>query len=204
ISHSKEEAKITFAWPFIKDNIKNCQAFISGKNIEITPIHIPIEKFSSFHRASQRVLMSATTQDDSFFIKGLGFDIEAVKSPLHNPSQVWSGEKMLLIPSLMDDSLDRITMINSLSKPSKKNYGVVSLVSSFNRAELYNELGALTPYTDQVGSVVDKLKKGNFQKTVVFSNRYDGIDLPDETCRILVVDGRPFFHSLSDRYEESN
>jgi replicative superfamily II helicase len=204
ISQSRDESQITFAWPFIKDNIKNCQAFISGRNIEITPIHIPIEKFSTFHRASQRILMSATTQDDSFFIKGLGFDVDAVKNPLDNPSQVWSGEKMLLIPSLIDDSLDRTSMVNSLAKPSDKNYGVVSLVSSFSKAELYDSLGALIPTSDQVGAVVDHLKKGNFKQTVVFANRYDGIDLPDETCRILVVDGRPYFYSLSDRYEESN
>jgi len=204
ISQYRDETEIMFAWPFVKDNIKNCQAFISGKNIEITPIHIPIEKFSTFHRASQRILMSATTQDDSFFIKGLGFNVEAVKNPLDNPSQVWSGEKMLLIPSLIDDSLDRVSMVNSLAKPSDKNYGVVSLVSSFSKAEIYDSLGALIPNSDQVGAYVDHLKKGNFKQTVVFANRYDGIDLPDETCRILVVDGRPFFYSLSDRYEESN
>src|SRR5690242_149393 len=63
ISKFREETSVTFAWPFIKDNIKNCQAFISGQNIEITPIHIPIEKFPFFHRANQRILMSATTQD---------------------------------------------------------------------------------------------------------------------------------------------
>jgi hypothetical protein len=106
LSNYREELSIMFSWPFIKDSIKNCQAFISGQNIEITPIHIPIEKFSSFDRASQRILMSATTQDDSFFIKGLGFDSKAIKNPLDNPSQIWSGEKMLIIPSLVDDSLD--------------------------------------------------------------------------------------------------
>lgn len=204
ISQCREEGNIMFAWPFVKDNIKNCQAFISGSNIEITPIHIPIEKFSSFHRASQRILMSATTQDDSFFIKGLGFDIEAVKNPLDNPTQIWSGEKMLLIPSLIHDSLDRVTMVNALGKASDKNYGVVSLVSSFSKSEIYKSLGSLVPNSEQVGDVIKHLKKGNFKQTVVFANRYDGIDLPDETCRILIADGRPFFYSLSDRYEESN
>src|SRR5690606_33611744 len=99
---------------------------------------------------------------------------------------------------------DRVSMVNSLAKPSDKNYGVVSLVSSFSKAELYNTLGALVPTSDHVGGHVDHLKKGNFKQTIVFANRYDGIDLPDETCRILIVDGRPFFYSLSDRYEESN
>lgn len=36
----------------------------------------------------------------------------------------------------------------------------------------------------------------------VFANRYDGIDLADDMCRILVIDNSPIFDSLSDRYEE--
>lgn len=204
LSNYRDELSIMFSWPFIKDSIKNCQAFISGQNIEISPIHIPIEKFSSFHKSSQRILMSATTQDDSFFIKGLGFNSDAIKNPLDNPSQIWSGEKMLIIPSLVDDSLDRDKMVNILAKPSEKNYGVVSLVASFNKSLTYKSLESIVPKSNEITAAVDHLKKGKFRQTVVFANRYDGIDLPDETCRILVIDGRPYFYSLSDRYEESN
>jgi len=204
LSDYSGETEIMFSWPFIKDNIKNCQAFISGQNIEITPIHIPIEKFSSFNKASQRILMSATTQDDSFFIKGLGFNLDAIKNPLTNPAQIWSGEKMIVIPSLIDETLDRITMINKLATPSEKNYGIVSLVSSFSKTELYHHLGSLVPKSNEIPIIINHLKKGNFKQTVVFANRYDGIDLPDETCRILIFDGKPFFFSLAERYEESN
>jgi hypothetical protein len=34
-------------------------------------------------------------------------------------------------------------------------------------------------------------------------NRYDGIDLPDQACRVLVFDSRPYSESLLDRYMES-
>jgi hypothetical protein len=204
LSVFRDDLELTFAWPFIKDNIKNCQAFVSGQNIEITLIHIPIEKFTFFDKASQRVLMSATTQDDSFFIRGLGFDIDSVKNPLTNQDQIWSGEKMLLIPSLIDEKLDQITIVNALAKPSTKTYGVVALASSFSKAELYLRLGSLVPNSDNIGQVIDDLKKGSYKETIVFANRYDGLDLPDETCRILIIDGKPFFYSLSDRYEEAN
>ncbi len=51
--------------------------------------------------------MSATTLDDSFFIKGLGIDKAAIQNPLIYEKESWSGEKMLLLPSLIDESLDR-------------------------------------------------------------------------------------------------
>lgn len=204
LSKYKDEKQFMFAWPFIKDNIKGCQSFISGQSLEITPVHIPIEKFSSFHNAGQRILMSATTQDDSFFIKGLGFNLEAIKNPLQNLDQIWSGEKMLVIPSLIDDTLDRMTIINSFSKPINKKFGIVALTPSFSKSELYRNLGSIVPQSNEIPQVINHMKKGNFLKTVVFANRYDGIDLPDETCRILIIDGLPFFNSFADSYEETN
>lgn len=32
-------------------------------------------------------------------------------------------------------------------------------------------------------------------------NRYDGIDLPDNSCRILVIDGLPNISNMNDKYE---
>ncbi|WP_286797327.1 DEAD/DEAH box helicase family protein, partial [Psychrobacter sp. UBA6291] len=203
LSSYRNEREVIFSWPFIKNNIKNCQAFISGNSLEISPIHIPIERFSFFHNANQRILMSATTQDDSFFIKGLGFNSQAIERPLDNPEQIWSGEKMMIIPSLIDESLDRADVINKLAKPFDKSFGVVSLVPSFDKSKIYNSLGSIVPRSDEIVATIEGLKKGFFKDTVVFANRYDGIDLPDETCRVLILDGRPFTNSLSEKYEEA-
>lgn len=199
----EENISIVFTWPMLKDNIDNYKAIISGNHIEITPYFIPMHHFGSFNNANQRVLMSATTQDDSFFIKGLQFDIDSIKKPLIDSSQKWSGEKMLLIPSLVDDSLNRDIMVDKLAKPSKKSVGFVSLVPSFRMAEQYDNLGALIATNKNIFEVIHHLKNGNFEQTAVIVNRYDGIDLPDESCRLLIMDSKPFFISLSDRYEES-
>jgi Rad3-related DNA helicase len=50
--------------------------------------------------------------------------------------------------------------------------------------------------------VVEDLRQGRFDQTVVLVNRYDGIDLPDDTCRILVFDAKPYSESLIDLYQE--
>ncbi len=113
---SKNDIEIKFVWPVIKDGIANCQAFISGQSLEISPTLMPIEKFGTFSKAKNRVLMSATTQDDSFFIKGLGFDVQSVSNPLANTELTWSGEKMILIPSLISEDLERDSVINWLAK----------------------------------------------------------------------------------------
>ncbi len=39
-------------------------------------------------------------------------------------------------------------------------------------------------------------------KIRVLTNRYDGIDLPDNACRILILDSLPFLSNMGDMYEE--
>jgi len=203
LSNHKEDQELLFVWPIIKDDIENCQVYITGASIEISPYYMPIHNFGSFQKANQRILMSATTQDDSFFIKGLGFSLDAVRNPLTNLKQKWSGEKMLLIPSLIDENLDREYIIGQLAKSSKRTYGIAALVSSFSRSKLYSDQGATVATTEQIFRIVNGLKSRYFDKTVVFANRYDGIDLPDEACRILIIDSKPFFNTLNDKYEET-
>lgn len=39
-----EDKSVIFAWPLLKDNLEDCEAFVTGNGIEITPIYCPIEK----------------------------------------------------------------------------------------------------------------------------------------------------------------
>jgi len=200
---NKNDIEIKFVWPVIKDEVANCQAFISGQTLEISPALMPIESFGSFSRAKNRVLMSATTQDDSFFIKGLGFDVDSVSNPLTNTELTWSGEKMILIPSLISEELERDSVISWLAKTnSDRQFGIVALVPSFNKKKQYEKIGAKVATSSNIFDVVKDLKDGSYSQTVVFVNRYDGIDLPDNACRILIIDSKPYFDSLLDRYEE--
>lgn len=199
----KDNDEIKYSWPILKDKIVNCQAVISGKYLEISPILMPINDFGTFSRAQSRILMSATTQDDSFFIKGLGFDIDSISHPITNESLKWSGEKMILFPSLISNTLDREYIVNTMAKPMpKNNFGIVFLTPSFKTETQFINLGAEVAKSGNIFNCVKQLKNGNYAKSVVFVNRYDGIDLPDSSCRILILDSKPFFDSLLDRYEE--
>ena len=148
--------------------------------------------------------MSATTQNDSSFIKGLGVDISAVKNPLIYPGESWSGEKMILIPQLIHESLDRSLIISRIApQNSKRRTGVVTLTSSFNRAKIYHELGSNVARGENIFELVEYLKAGRRTKNLVIVNRYDGIDLPDDSCRVLIIDSKPNSESFNERYEEA-
>lgn len=204
LSDAQNESQVFYGWPLIRNQIANYCCYISGTKIEISPYNVNIRAFGSFSHAAHRILMSATTQDDSFFVKGLDFRTEAVKNPLCNMNQKWSGEKMLIIPSLIDDSCDHDLIVTAFCKLQTSKFGTIALVPSTKNCKQYQNLGAIITNTGNIFEVLDNLKKGEISKIVVINNRYDGIDLPDESCRILILDSLPYFDSLADRYEEQS
>ncbi len=192
-----------FTWPLIKDSIENCQCFFSGQELEISTFLSPINQFSTFSKAEHKILMSATTQNDSFFVKGLGMNIQAVKNPLTHKNEKWWGEKMILLPSLIHEELDRTSIINRFAKPNaNRKAGLVVITSSFKKANSYQALGSVVAESKNIFEEVSKLKTGDYSNTIIIVNRYDGIDLPDDSCRLLIIDSMPYSDSLTERYEE--
>ena len=146
--------------------------------------------------------MSATTQDDSFFVKGLSFNTDAVKKPLMFKKQKWSGEKMVIIPSLIDENCDRDLVVTNFARMKNDKFGMVSLVPNTKKVQVYSDLGAICTDRSNIFDIIESLKKKEFTRLVVINNRYDGIDLPDESCRVLIIDSMPYFNRLSDKYEK--
>lgn len=199
-----ESDSIKFAWPIIKNMLKDCLCIISGSEIVITPYSIPMHMFGSFVDAKHRIFMSATVNDDSFFIKHLAMDADVVRNPLRYSKERWSGERMVLIPSLIDDDYDRTEVVNRFAKAEPgRTKGVVALTPSFEAANFWKDCGAVVASKDDISQHVENLKSGRCDKVVALANRYDGIDLPDDSCRILIIDSKPFSEDLMDRYLQS-
>lgn len=200
---ASEQDNIKFSLPILQNVLRYCTAYFTGKGMEIIPFCSLIERFTSFHKAGQRILMSATTQDDSFFIRGLGLSKEAIMAPLTNPSVPWSGEKMIIFPSVVDDKSppDYIRSISQkISIALQANIAV--LVPNFYIAKEYEDRQCTVIRSNNIEEQISLLKDGLTSQPAVFVNRYDGIDLPDNMCRILIMDSLPISSSLSDRYEQ--
>lgn len=184
--------------------LRDCQCVVSGRELIIAPHRAPLEQFGSYADARHRVFMSATISDDSFLVRGLGLDPKVVENPLTHAGSAWSGEKMVVIPSDIDDSLTATEMAHRFAKENdRRTFGVVVLVPSFEASKDWKSEGATVTDAEGIDAEVQRLREGSYKKTLVVANRYDGIDLPDNSCRILILDGKPFGESLLDRYIES-
>ncbi|OZB61369.1 MAG: DEAD/DEAH box helicase [Lysobacterales bacterium 14-68-21] len=204
LSEQSDRKSVKFAWPLLRDMLMSCQCVFSGAAVEIEPFIAPLEDFGSYADAGHRIFMSATVTDDAFLVKGLKLDPSTITRPISYSKERWSGEKMVLIPSLISDVLDRASIVSTFGRPNtSRSYGVVALVPGFDWAHDWVRYGARIAKKETVTQELDRLRKGGYAETLVLANRYNGIDLPDDTCRILIFDGKPFSENLIDRNEEA-
>lgn len=204
LSRQVDKVSVKFSWPLLRDKLRDCLCVFSGQALEIEAYSPPLDAFGSYADADHRIFMSATVTDDSFLVKGLKIGVTAITSPLTYAKEKWSGEKMVLLPSLLDESLDRGTIVQEFATPdSRRSYGVVGLAPGFAWTKDWEKYGAIVANKDTLGTSIDRLKSGAYGLSVVLVNRYNGIDLPDDNCRVLVFDSRPYSESLIDTYEEA-
>ena len=200
--NKNQDKGIWFAWELLKNNIQNCLAVFSGNEIEISPYTLPIEEFGAFSNASHRLFMSATISNDSFFIRDLGLNKNVVEFPL-TFNKKWSGEKMVLIPSLIDGSLTKEELVNWIGKWRGLNFGVVAITPSNWHIKIWEKLGAIVVDTKNLYNEIEKLKRNQFSNPIVMAAKYDGVDLPDNMCRILILDSLPITETITEKYIEN-
>jgi len=206
--YREEDLNILFTWDLIKDNLDKCICVFSGKKIEISPRISPTDLIPSFKNADRRIFMSATLTEDAFLVKDLGIEYDSVLNPLTNEDLKYNGERLILVPTLVNTLLSRERLIYWVCELAKKfgSFGVVSIVPSKYRASTWKQCGStLTSaknLNENITVMKENIKNDNSNNVLVLLNEYDGIDLPDNTCRILVLDSLPAYHSLIDEYTQ--
>ena len=204
----KNDGNLRFVWNLVKNKLDYSTCIFSGKKLEISPRLIPIDMIPSFFNAQRRIFLSATLTEDAFLVRDLGMDAASVNEPLALEDVKFSGERMILIPTLLNPYLDRNEIIEWASRYSEKHgeFGVVSLVPSGYHAEDWKSEGGIITNVRNLEKTItdlkDSIKNETARHVTVLVNAYDGVDLPDSTCRILCLDSMPAYASLHDRYAQ--
>lgn len=200
LNDARESDELRFAWNLIRDDLAMCSCVISGSQIRITPHIVPIEKIPSFDKAKKRIFLSATLIDDSILIREFGVNEAAVTDSLKPKIKGDIGERMILAPTLIDKILGKDNVRELVTRVAQSGYNVVILVPSNKAATYWNANGVEIAEGGSIKGILERLhnSKGNI---VVLVNRYDGIDLPGDDCRLLILDGLPTGGSLYERYQ---
>jgi len=191
-------------WPLLRDHLHLCHALISRSSFTITPFLPLMDAFPTFFEAPRRVFMSATIADDSEIVRTFGASKDLVQKSFTSRSLAGVSERMILIPEVMPFYFDVQRGIKALLPDvAKLGMGSVVLVHSRKAAEAWKDVATVAMTTDEVDTLVTALQQGTTHGPVVFANRYDGIDLPNNSCRVLVMDGLPWGTSDYENFRAS-
>lgn len=177
---------------YLKGHIGCCSVTISKNNIEFTPPFLPSMNILALEdNAVPKVFLSATVQSRGDIVRAFG------KSPfvIEPDVDAGRGERVLLFGSAIPSFVSNKQHIDKLSQKHKVLISVPSERSATNWAPI------ITPPTDAKAftAQLDQFRVAATGKFLLVG-RYDGIDLPDDDCRIMVVDGLPIGTSQLERY----
>ncbi len=191
-----------FPWSLIRDHLDACHVYLGSREILIRPLTPPTSSHGPFANAQQRIFMSATL--------GAGGDLERLTgrksiSRLAAPEGFQSsgvGRRFFIFPSLSltGDETDALR----LAMQERANRSVVLTPSSPSAAahtqQVTDNLAGFTVFNkDDIEA--DKAPFVQCDKAVaILANRYDGIDFPNEECRLLCLDGLPRAMNAQERF----
>lgn len=189
-----------FVWPLVRDQLKVCDVAFTPSRIEIRIPYPDLSVVPSFVNASRRIYMTATLADDSLLITQMGVAASCVTGPITPSSASDIGDRIILTPTETSRRVSNDDVKASAAKWAK-NHNVVVIVPSGPRAKFWNDVTNEIHDKDTIEDCVDRLNSGNHVGLVVLIARYDGVDLPNAACRVLILDGLPERYSPQELVE---
>ncbi|MFK4196705.1 DEAD/DEAH box helicase family protein [Streptomyces sp. NPDC033754] len=197
----RTERVFEFVWPLLAEVLHLCTATATSSAIEIRPSCPPIDRIPSFVRARRRVYLTATLADDSALVTDFGANPALVAKPITPGSAADLGERMILAPVALNPDLDD-EAIRVLARQfadgdqdgdgvaETKPVNVVVLVPSDRAAANWARHAHHIWRVGDLEAGVKELQAGHVG-LVVLVNKYDGVNLPADACRLLILDQIP-------------
>ncbi len=202
----KKSDDYPFVWPFLRDSFEYCHALISRNSFIITPIFPLVDLIPTFSECPHRVYMSATIGDDNAIVRTFNANYKSISKPISSSSLAGISERMILAPELMKlEEGDIPSMLLKVADwaTNKKNISTVVIVPSGYKAQTWTDIGTYADSSEMVSECVKKLQDGKSKGPFIFANRYDGIDLPGDSCRLLIISGLPRGTSEYDQFRSN-
>ena len=185
----RNEDGLKFVWPLIADVLPICRVAVGSMCIEIAPPCPPVGTIPSLTGARRRIYMTATLPDDGILVTHFAADPTSVGKAITPRSADDLGDRMILTPLDSHPDADEVR-VRELAARIAQRRNVVVIVPSRRHSRLWAPLASAVHDRSTIEAGVAALKAGHVG-LVVLINKYDGIDLPGDACRLLVIDGLP-------------
>jgi len=195
------DAKYRFT--MIRPGLRACLFYLSQGGWYIRPMIPPTFDHAAFTDPTQRIYLSATMGDAGELERAFGRErIERVEVP---PAweRTGSGRRFFVFPALAGPSEnhpDTQSLIGELLALSDKRLVLTPDDASATRIADELEVPASERFTAKDPDVGLKSFLAAHRGTLLAPSRYDGMDLPGDACRVMIMSGLPAATHLQDRF----
>ena len=195
----RTDDELQFTYPLVREILRQCRCVIGGERLQIEPHFPATDLIQSFRRAKRRIYMTATLADDSVIVTHFGADPNQFSKPIIPTSSQSMGERMILMPQELNPNLTTAGVRTLLTELAKM-VNVVVIVPSESAAQNWKDNADQVLIGETVADGIERLRESHVGLTVLI-NRYDGIDLPGNACRVLALVDLPEVSSYTDRID---
>ncbi|MEU8389049.1 DEAD/DEAH box helicase [Micromonospora sp. NPDC048843] len=193
----------TYRYSMIRDAIPSCLAYVSYSAILIRPVIPPTSKNLVFTQAAQRIYLSATLGSGGELERAFGRPaITRVALPNTAPTPR-SGRRFFVFPELAE-----VTDAQQLARSVVAAAGKALVLAPDTNTALSTASDLAQPGWPVLG--INDVESGMEQFAALpnavcgLAARYDGLDLPGDDCRVVVLNGKPDTDSLQERFLSQN
>ena len=194
LHENRNSDSLEWSFPLLQEVLPVCRCVITGGRLEIEPQFPPTDIIYAFDDAIRRIYMTATLADDSVLVTHFGAKADELAEPIVPTSPQIMGERMILMPQDINPDIN-LEMMKDMLVDLAIQHNVIVIIPGGKGKFFWEPYAQEMPLGDDVADVVEKLREGHVG-LVVFSNRYDGIDLPGNACRVLAIFDLPEVSSL--------
>lgn len=193
--------KLRYSWSVIRDHLAGCQVYVGSQEILIRPLIPPTQSHAPCANANQRLYMSATL--------GEGGDLERLTGvrKIHRlavPDDLNAqgvGRRFFIFPGRsLSDKQQQDVQNGAIERAGR----AVILAPDFRTANgLTDAIAKTLSYPTFTATEIEESKTpflAEEKAVAILANRYDGIDFPDEQCRLLIMNGLPNATNLQEKF----
>lgn len=184
----EKEPEIHFPWILIRNQLHACLCLVSTREIVFRPVIPPTHTHPAFADTKQRIYMSATLGGEGDLQRSYG--ITSIK-PIRARHAEW-GKRYLFVPGICHSEQESSDLIAKVWRGIEHRRALLLAPSFVIADRTFTRIsGGMRPQPSKfsAGDIEESLQPFTTSDCGILclAGRYDGIDLPGDTCRLLII-----------------
>lgn len=195
------ETPLQYPWSLLRDHLPACHLYIGTNEMAFRPILPPTNTHQPFSQAKQRIFMSATLGEGGELERVTGRkNIKRLAVPAGWDKQ-GIGQRFFMFPGHSLSDQDQYALLVDLMRMAARSLVLAPQEKAAEQVRTFvtDKLGFPTFSAQEIEQSKEPFTSSP-QAVAVIANRYDGIDFPEDECRLLVILGLPRAINLQERF----